>query len=526
MSKTGNALKPMTQREILNPPVIADLIWEQAQQRPDQVGLIFEGAEFTYARMNARSNKAAQAFLDMGIRPGDRICWLARNVSTFWDALFGAAKIGAVMTPINWRLAPLEVDQILTDANPALFVAERAFLNALDGIEGRPECTTMVLHEGGEGCFDTLIDKHEDVEPEYSPTSNDVLVQLYTSGTTGLPKGVILPNRCYYEVGEAGRLADVLVPHSDDETALHALPHFHVAGVNFGLMAIARSVPIIQHRQFDPAAVVKEAQGNVPLNSFLVPAMIMMILEAAKTANASLHQFVEVSYGAAPMPEPLLNAAMAAMPNARFTQFYGMTETTGGVTLLKHPDHAPGMKQRVSAGKALPGCDVKICDPTTGADLPQGSTGEVVVRSKFVMDSYWGKPEATQEVVKNGWYWSGDAGYLDENGFLYVVDRIKDMIISGGENIYPAEIEQVLSKHPGIAEVAVIGAPDEKWGEVVKVVAVKRAGATIDEAGVTDFLKGKIADFKLPKEVSFIDMLPRNPSGKVLKTELRRSDSG
>ncbi|WDI31705.1 AMP-binding protein [Hyphococcus flavus] len=515
----------MADREVLNPPVIADLIWEQAKRRPDQVGLIFEGQEFTYAQMNARSNKAAQALLDSDIKPGDRICWLARNVATFWDTLFGAAKIGAVMTPINWRLAPLEVEQILDDADPALFVAERAFLDALDGIEGRPECTTMVLHEGGEGCFDTLIDKHEAIEPDYVPATEDALVQLYTSGTTGLPKGVILPNRCYYEVGEAGLKANILIPQSDDETMLHALPHFHVAGLNFGLMGIARGMPIIQHRQFDPGAVVKDAQGQTPLNSFLVPAMVMMILEAAKTMQSPLTNFVNISYGAAPMPERLLDAAMVAMPNAKFTQFYGMTETTGGVTVLDHKDHAHGKTQRVSAGKALPECSVKICDPDTGDELPQGNTGEVVVQSGFVMDGYWNKPAATREVIKDGWYWSGDAGYLDKNGFLYVVDRIKDMIISGGENIFPAEIEKLLAKHPDIADVAVIGAPDDKWGEVVKVVAVKRAGAEIDGPAIIAFLEGKIADFKLPKYVSFLEILPRNPSGKVLKTELRKGET-
>ncbi len=515
----------MTAREILNPPVIADLIREQARRRPDEIGLVFEGTSFTYAQMNARANRAAQALLDMDIKPGDRIGWLARNVSTFWDALFGAAKIGAVMTPINWRLAPAEVVQILDDADPALFVAERALLDALDGIDGRPECTTMVLHEGGEGCFDTLIDKHDALEPDYHATVDDVLVQLYTSGTTGLPKGVVLPNRCYYEVGEAGLAAGVLVPRADVETILHVLPHFHVAGVNFGLMGIARGMPVIQHRIFDPGAIVKEAQSDAPLNSFLVPAMIMMILEAAKNMKQPLERFVDISYGAAPMPEPLLNAAMAAMPNARFTQFYGMTETTGGVTVLDHADHAAGLKQRISAGRALPGCSVRICDPAKGAELPQGETGEVVVRSNFIMDGYWNNPDATAESVKDGWYSSGDAGYLDENGFLYVVDRIKDMIISGGENIYPAEIEQVLAKHPAIAEVAVVGAPDDRWGEVVKVVAVKRGDSEIDASDITDFLSGKIADFKLPKHVAFVDNLPRNPSGKVLKTVLRRADS-
>jgi acyl-CoA synthetase (AMP-forming)/AMP-acid ligase II len=235
---------------------------------------------------------------------------------------------------------------------------------------------------------------------------------------------------------------------------MHALPHFHIAGVNFAFMGWSRSMPVIQHRQFDPAAIVREAQNGAPLNAFLVPAMVMMILQAAKTAGASLQNFVQVSYGAAPMPEPLLDAAVAAMPNARFTQFYGMTETTGGVTVLSHEDHAPGKKQRVSAGKPLPGCEVKICDPETGKEMPCGEVGEIVTRSPFVMNGYWMKEDATRAAIRDGWYWSGDAGRIDEDGFLYVVDRIKDMIISGGENIYPAELENALAAHPAVMEAA------------------------------------------------------------------------
>lgn len=515
----------MSKRKILNPPVIADLIREQASRQPDRVGLIFEGKEFTYAQMNARSDRAAQAFLSLGLGRGDRIAWLARNVATFWDALFGAAKIGAVMTPINWRLAPAEVIQIIEDAAPAVLIGEAMFLDALKAEGGAGDVRTFLLETGGETCFDALIHKQDEGEPDYRPTPDDVLVQLYTSGTTGLPKGVVLPNRCYYEVGVAGEKADVIIPQTDDEAVLHALPHFHVAGVNFGLMGISRSMPVIQHRQFDPAAIVTQAQGDIPLNSFLVPAMIMMILEAAKQMKAPLTKFAGVSYGAAPMPPPLLDAAMAAMPNARFMQFYGMTETAGGVTVLAHDDHAAGVRQRVSAGQPLPGCSVKVCDPATGEELPQGETGEIITRSGFVMDGYWNKPDATAKVLRDGWYWSGDAGFIDENGFVYVIDRIKDMIISGGENIYPAEIEKVLAKHPALADVAVIGAPDEKWGEVVKVVAVKRPGAEADAESVTEFLKGKIADFKLPKYVAFLDALPRNPSGKVLKTALREHES-
>ncbi len=511
--------------EVLNPLMTADLIREQAQRRPDQTGLIFEGRKFTYAEMNERSNRAAQAFLTLGLKPGDRVAWLARNLAIFWDALFGAAKIGVVMTPINWRLAPAEVVQILNDARAKLFVGEGMFIDSLKTVDNYAPPETLLL-ESGAGGFDALVDVQEAKEPDYQPGPDDVVVQLYTSGTTGLPKGVILTNRCYHEVGESGKKADVVLPKTDDEAMLHALPHFHVAGVNFGFMGVSRSMPIIQHRQFDPSAIVKEAQGATPLNSFFVPAMIMMILEAARQMQMPLDKFASVSYGAAPMPEALLDAAMAAMPNAAFTQFYGMTETTGGVTVLAHEDHAQGKPQRLSAGKPLPGCEVRICDPATGKDVAQGVTGEIVAKSGFIMDGYWNQPAATAEVIRDGWYWTGDAGYVDENGFLYVVDRIKDMIISGGENIYPVELENILAAHPQIADVAVIGVPDEKWGEVVKVVAVKRIAVDLDEKGVIDFLKDKIAHFKMPKYVEFIDMLPRNPSGKILKTELRKMHGG
>jgi len=508
------------QERMINPPLVADIIRELAERHPRRVGLKFEGRDILYAEIEARSNRAAQALASLGLKPGDRLAWIARNVATFWDALFGCAKTAIVMTPINWRLAPAEVAAILADSGAKLLVGEKQFIEPLKST-GAALPRTMLLEDGGPDCFDRHIDAHKEAPVRYTPRSEDVLVQLYTSGTTGLPKGVLLSNRVYHATGEAGLKSGVMTPKHDDEAAFHALPHFHVAGVNFGLMGMTRTMPVIQHRQFDPAAIVRDAQTGVPLNSFFVPVMILMILEAAKAAGASLKNFAGVSYGAAPMPEALLDAAMAAMPHAEFTQFYGMTETAGSATYLTHADHAKGERRRLSAGKPWPGNEIRICDPETRRESTPGGLGEIVLRTPAIMDGYWKKPDATAAAIRDGWYWTGDAGRI-EGGYLYVLDRVKDMIIAGGENIYPAELENLLAAHPAILDAAIVGKPDPKWGETVKAFIVKRPGKELSAADVVEFLRPQIASFKLPREVAFLDALPRNPSGKILKTALRK----
>ncbi|MBB5518709.1 long-chain-fatty-acid--CoA ligase [Amphiplicatus metriothermophilus] len=509
------------EERIVCPNMLADVVRLQAARFPDRAALHFEGETRTFAELDAESNRAAQAFVALGLKPGDRIGWLARNLGIFWPAFFGAMKAGMVMTPLNWRLAPPEVAAILQDSGARLLVGERAFLAALETVEGYSPPRVLGLEEE-EGGFQSVLDAQSPDEPDYRAREEDVIVQLYTSGTTGLPKGVLLTNRNYHAVGAAGLERGVFVPQTDDEAMLHALPHFHVAGVNVGVLAMGRAMPVVQHRQFDPAAIVREAQGGRPLDAFFVPAMILMILEAAKAAGARLDAFRTVGYGAAPMPEPLLDAALKAFANARFWQFYGMTETCGGASLLDPEDHAPGLARRVSAGRPLPGCEIKVVDPETRRPAPAGAMGEIVLRADFVMAGYWNRPDATAEMMRDGWCATGDAGRFDEDGYLYVLDRIKDMIISGGENIYPAEIENLLSAHPAVLEAAVIGQPDEKWGETVKAIIVRRPGATLTEEDVIAFLKPKLARFKLPKTVTFAEALPRNPSGKILKTVLRR----
>lgn len=503
--------------KVIHPEILADVLTTQAKDMPDKTALIFEGKQWTYSELDEWCNQAANAFESMGVKQGDRIAWLATNIASFWCALFGAAKIGAVLTPLNWRLAPAEISQILENAQASLLITQQDFVEPLGDIG-----LAMLVVEGqGEGSFEAALDKQSTEISQCVAKLDDPILQLYTSGTTGLPKGVELSNRCFCDVGKSHVNSGALAQRYDDERVLNSLPHFHIAGVGLGLAGLKQGMAIIQHREFNPVAIVEAAQGQHPIGLFLVPAMISMVLETAKKMGQSLEQLATVSYGAAPMPESLLNAAMQAMPNARFNQFYGMTETTGGLSVLIHEDHALAEKRR-SAGKPLVDCEVKIIDPDTQQEAAVGEVGEVVARMPYIMNGYWNNPGATAETVKDGWYYSGDAGRLDEDGFLYVVDRIKDMVISGGENIYPAELENTLSKHPAVLECAIIGQPDEKWGEIVRAFVVIRPGEEMTADEVKAYLQERIAKFKLPRIIDFLDALPRNPSGKILKTTLRK----
>ena len=507
------------------PHIITDAMFHeiaerQATLRPEALALEFEGKSETYSELNNRANQVANTLVSLGVEPGDRVVWLAQNLGSFWHFLLGAAKMGAVLTPLNWRLAPAEISAILADANPTLVIGEKAFLDTVDTGSAVSSDRVFDVEATGADSLVSIVDAQTTDAPDHSPMLEDALIQLYTSGTTGLPKGVILSNFAYKSIGDAGLKTGILRRKSDDESILHAIPHFHVAGVNFGMMALQRSMPIIQHRQFDPAAIATASQGDTPLSIFLVPAMVMMVLEAAKKMQLPLGKVSQILYGAAPMPGALLEAAMGTMPDTTFSQFYGMTETTGGLSFLEHKDHLDPVT-RAAAGKAMVGCEVKIVNAETGEEVPTGEVGEVLTRSDHLMDGYWQRADATAEAIRDGWYWSGDAGRVDENGFIYVVDRIKDMIISGGENIYPAELENALSSHPAVLECAMVGAPDDKWGEIVKAFVVCRPGAELTSDDVVDHLKERIATFKLPRAVEFLEALPRNPSGKILKTTLR-----
>lgn len=503
--------------EVIHPAILAEVLTLQNERVPTNTALIFEGQEWTYAELNAWSNQAANALAAAGVKKGDRVAWIATNIASFWCLLFAAAKLGAVLTPLNWRLAPAEISQILENAEASLLIAQREFVEAL----GDTGVAKLIVEGNDENSLEKAINAQQDQFAAVKAEPDDTVLQLYTSGTTGLPKGVELTNRCFCEVGRAQVESGALARRFADELVLNTLPHFHIAGVGLGMAGFKQGIPIVQHREFNPEAIVETAQNTKPIGLFLVPAMISMVLEAAKKMGATLDRIVTVSYGAAPMPEALLDTAMAMLPNAQFNQFYGMTETTGGLSVLINADHKSPEKRR-SAGKPMVGCELKIIDPDTKLEVAPGEVGEVVAKMAYTMKGYWKNPSASKEAVRDGWYYSGDAGRVDEDGFLYVVDRIKDMIISGGENIYPVELENCLSKHPAVLECAFVGLPDEKWGELVKAFVVVRPGEKLSSDEILAFLQERIAKFKLPRKIEFLEALPRNPSGKILKTALRK----
>ena len=346
-------------------------------------------------------------------------------------------------------------------------------------------------------------------------------MQLYTSGTTGLPKGVMLTNaNLSTAIGSAGDTFSI----SDDTVSLVAMPLFHIGGSGWALCAMSRGGRSIILRDVDPTVLLDLIAREGITEMFVVPAVLMMLLATPSLATTDLSSLRLIFYGASPISEDVLVKCMAAF-GCGFCQVYGMTETTGAITALVFDDHDPDGPRRGllrSAGKPHAGVELRVVDPDTGKDADVGEVGEVWTRSPYNMAGYWGKHDETARTIDtDGWLRTGDAGYFDDDGYLYLHDRIKDMVVSGGENIYPAEVENVLLSHPAVVDAAVIGVPDDKWGETVKAIVVLAPGADLDEDDVIAHCRRSLAHYKCPTSVDAVDALPRNPSGKILKRELR-----
>ena len=491
------------------------LLARWAAERPDAEALRFGEVQRTWAELDERVRRLATALRAAGIERGDRVAVLDLNHPSCLELTLACARIGAANAVVNFRLAPPEIVYVINDAGAKLLYVGPEFAAAAAGLA---EKTPTVRRTVTADEYEDWLAAHEPAADLGPVDPEDCFVQLYTSGTTGFPKGVMLTHRA-------------MLAHSDnvahsfevDPTAVVqvAMPLFHVGGTSYALLAIAHGARIVLLRMPDPAAVVAQLAAEGITHTFLVPALLAGITQVPGVAELDLSALRTLSYGASPMPLPVLRACLPLFPG-RMHQVYGMTEACGVVSALGPADHAdPAVAHRlISAGTPIHGCEIEVRDPATGEPVPTGEPGEIWVRSAQLMAGYWQLPDATAAAITDdGWLRSGDGGHLDADGYVYVTDRVKDMIISGGENVYPAEIERVLAEYPGIADVAVIGVPDERWGEVPRAIVVAPEG--IDEAAVLAHCRANLAAFKCPKGIDVVDELPRNPTGKILKKDLR-----
>ena len=498
---------------------VSDIIRVHGAEQPDRVALVQGDRRQTWGELYGRACQVANLLAAAGVGPEDRVAFLDKNGIEHFEVFFGAALLNAVSVDVNWRLAPPEVEYIVNDAEAKVFVVGPDFVPVLEAIRPNllPDMKVLVIGQD----YEPEVSAQPATDPGVRQTADDVAFQLYSSGTTGRPKGVMLTNSNFFGLLPLAKEMWELTPESVN---LIAMPLFHIGGGGWATAGMYEGATSVILRELDPAALVHLFGDEHITHAFLVPAVLqfMLMVPGAEDADySSLRVFV---YGASPISEDVL-ARSVQLFGCKFWQAYGLTETTGAVVNLPPEDHDPSGPNRHrlrSCGLPGPGTEVKIVDPDTGRQCEQGEVGEILIRGPQVMKGYWKMPEETAKSVDaDGWFRSGDAGYLDADGYLYIHDRVKDMIVSGGENVYPAEVENVLMGHPAIADVAVIGVPHEKWGETAKAVVVRKPGAEVTEQEIIDFARERLARFKCPTSVDWADALPRNPSGKILKKDLR-----
>ena len=503
-------------------PFLADIPRHQATLYDGATAMWFEGRETSFAELDQRTSQVANGLIAAGVNPGDRVAYLGKNMDVYYEMFLGANKARIALAAMNNRLAAPELEFVLSDSEAKVLFVAQDYYDVIETI--LPNCSsiqTVIAIDGGHAewtDFTPWRDSQSETDPKLPHDGEDDVLQLYTSGTTGLPKGVRLTNNNFLSFFE--QAAELIWAHYEvGDPVLDAMPLFHIAGVNIGLLSLIQGAKAVILREIHPIHILDLIEQQKIRHGFLVPAVILMLTQTPGVRERDFSSYKIMSYGASPIAESLLLEA-ADIFGCQFTQVYGLTETTGGATYMLPEAHDPARGKLRSCGVPYPGTEIKCVDEN-GTEVPQGEVGEILIKSGFVMKGYWKRDEATAEAIKDGWFRTGDAGYFDDEGFLYIHDRVKDMIVSGGENVYPAEVENGLFGHPDIADVAVIGVPDEKWGECVKAIIVAKPGTTPNEADIIAYAKTRIAGYKCPKSVDVVEALPRNASGKVLRRQLR-----
>jgi acyl-CoA synthetase (AMP-forming)/AMP-acid ligase II len=500
---------------------LGDLILRNARLTPHGPAIVYEGRALTYRAYAERSMRLANALYKLGVRGGDRVAILAQNCPEYLE-VYGAGEIaGWATVTVNFRLAVPEIDYVLSDSRPVVLIFESQFADRVAALSGKLGFVKHQIEIGDD--YEKLVAAAPAELPPIRSREDDIAYLIYTSGTTGRPKGVMLSHRGQVRAAQILCIESCVEP---TEVVAVAMPFYHIGAKITWLSHSWRGIPMILHRAFRPQDMMESIARHRVTATLMAPTMLMDALNLPDLDRIDHSSLTKIFYSAAPMPTALLKRGLAKFGRV-FTQFYGATESGAPATTLHRHQHvldgpAHAVKRLASAGQPMNGCEIRIVR-ADGTDCADGEPGEILIRSGALMLGYWNKPEATEEAFADGWLRSGDIGTFDDEGFVFIVDRKKDMIVSGGENIYSREVEEALMAHPDVAEAAVVGRPDPRWGEAVVAFVVRRPGSTVSAEAVEAHCRGAIAAYKRPKDINFVEALPKLPNGKIEKTKLREA---
>ena len=495
---------------------IDELLDHHASERPKKIAVQTGENRVTYGELLLRVERLASQLTDQGLTVGDRIALLQKIDVAFCELVMAASRLGVVLVPLNFRLAPVEIEFIVQDSAARLLFVGTEFIETARAVRANCNRCEAVLEITADGLYGGWVNTRSRHQ-SHIRDRDAILCQMYTSGTTGKPKGALISQHNVLALMHNG--CRELGPFTEESRSLICMPLFHVAGNAWLFFGIAAGCVNDLVVDIDPADVLAHIEQHKISCTLMVPTVIQMVTAAAEARGVTIPGIKTIAFGASPMPAELLKRAKQVFPDTDFIHVYGMTETTCMFIALP-PSELRANRRLESCGKPFDDAQMKIVD-VDGVEVATGVVGEIICKTPQLMSGYWRRPDATASAIRDGWYYTGDAGYVDDEGFLYIRDRIKDLIISGGENVYPAEVENTVLAHPSVADVAVIGIPDPKWGEAVLAAIVIKADATIQDEEIKKVVAERLAGYKVPKRIERISALPRNGAGKVTKHTLR-----